>query len=95
MARALGRAFRHRIGHIIRTSSELAEAMAILARRIHGAAHTLLPPYAGNSSNRGEWIEKFSTDYRKVDGKTLGGNHGPDERVFRPQAVRQGSEGAI
>ena len=30
------------------------------------------PPYAGNSSNRGEWIENFINDYRKVDGKPLG-----------------------
>ncbi len=49
------RAFRHRIGHIIRTSSELAEAMAILARRIHGAAHTLLQ----HESERGPLTKLF------------------------------------
>jgi len=30
------------------------------------------PPYSGNSSNRGEWIESLINDYRKVDGKPLG-----------------------
>ena len=30
------------------------------------------PPYSGNSSNRGEWIESLINDYRKVDGQPLG-----------------------
>jgi hypothetical protein len=30
------------------------------------------PPYAGNSSNRGAWIENLINDYRKVDGQPLG-----------------------
>jgi len=30
------------------------------------------PPYSGNSSNRGEWIESLINDYRKVDGRPLG-----------------------
>lgn len=35
-------AFRHRIGHVIRTSDLLAEAMAALARRIRDAAATIM-----------------------------------------------------
>lgn len=35
-------AFRHRVGHIIRTADSLAEALAALARRIRGAALLLL-----------------------------------------------------
>lgn len=30
------------------------------------------PPYSGNSSNKGEWIEKQIEEYKKVDGKPLG-----------------------
>jgi predicted helicase len=30
------------------------------------------PPYSGNSSNRGEWIESLINEYRMVDGKPLG-----------------------
>src|SRR5579871_2588548 len=30
------------------------------------------PPYSGNSSNRGEWIESLINDYREVEGKPLG-----------------------
>lgn len=36
------KAFRHRIGHIIRTSDLLAEAMAALAKRIRDAATTIM-----------------------------------------------------
>jgi predicted helicase len=30
------------------------------------------PPYSGTSSNKGEWISKLITDYKRVDGKPLG-----------------------
>jgi len=30
------------------------------------------PPYSGHSSNKGEWIEKQISQYKKVDGKPLG-----------------------
>ena len=30
------------------------------------------PPYSGQSSNKGEWIEKQIEEYKKVDGKPLG-----------------------
>lgn len=30
------------------------------------------PPYSGESSNKGEWIEKQIKEYKKVDGKPLG-----------------------
>lgn len=30
------------------------------------------PPYSGESSNKGEWIEKQIEEYKKVDGKPLG-----------------------
>lgn len=30
------------------------------------------PPYSGNSSNRGKWIEKLINMYREVDGQPLG-----------------------
>ncbi len=36
------RAFRHRLGHVIRTADALAERLALLARNIHAAAHTLM-----------------------------------------------------
>jgi predicted helicase len=36
------RAFRHRVGHVIRTADALAEVLAALARKIRDAAHTII-----------------------------------------------------
>ena len=50
------------------------EAQAVNAIKRHQCFTVVIgnPPYSGNSSNRGEWIEKLINDYRQVDGKPLG-----------------------
>ncbi|MEI6819799.1 MAG: type ISP restriction/modification enzyme, partial [Verrucomicrobiota bacterium] len=44
--------FRHRIGHVINTSDMLAEAMAVLAKRIRDAAQTLIDRETDNGPLR-------------------------------------------
>lgn len=56
----------------------MSEALAHEAQAANVAKETRFtvvignPPYAGNSSNRGHWIEGLINEYRFVDGKPLG-----------------------